>query len=200
MKTYSIAHHNERTLRFAGLLLSHRAQDVTSPPLPALHGFGEISMKNAYVTPRGLVVHTDTRVRFLAGAFAFTPYVKIFCALAGDSTVVLAQKGRTFDVEIGLAPSFDVHAIENFPITIAIPTFLTIGGPGFFGDGGRLGAFTTGPSASIPLKLISGSHFSWRLNAGESWYHLLDDNLLNPRACSETAAGGINSSGTSIGC
>src|SRR5205085_669633 len=38
----------------------------------------------------------------------FQPYVKLFYAVSGDSTVVLGNHGGTFDVEIGAAPSIDL--------------------------------------------------------------------------------------------
>src|SRR5262249_21395492 len=37
---------------------------------------------------------------------AFNPYVKLFYAMAGDSTVVFGRKGGTYDVEIGMVPSY----------------------------------------------------------------------------------------------
>ena len=236
--------------------------------LSSIHGFAELSVKNSYITPRGLVVHTnglaiqslmglvaDTysgtglvrKVSFVSGVwadlhtgrhgakraiwneidyftgistqlgdrwdagvtyvlftspphdfkpehniefklaykdniahrnFSLDPYVKLFYAVAGDSTVVLGSKGHTFDVETGFAPSYAIHAIEGLPITIEIPTFVTIGGPGFFGDSGRLGTFSTGPWGSIPVKWISLGRVKSHLDIGLSYYRLLDNNLV----------------------
>ena len=74
--------------------------------------------------------------------------------MAGDSTVVLGRKGSAFVVEIGLVPTFSIQAFHDYPLSLTLPTFLTLGGPGFFGDGGVLGVFSTGPSVSVPLSFI----------------------------------------------
>jgi hypothetical protein len=40
-------------------------------------------------------------------AFTFNPYVKLFYAISGSSTVVVGNQGDTYDVEIGLVPTLD---------------------------------------------------------------------------------------------
>ena len=232
-------------------------QAVADTPT-ALHGFAAVTLKNAYITPRGLVVHTSgmeiqplgglvfplqssagvwgdlatdqhdkyvgawnefdyfagvsakiaqkfeigaTYVVFtspphnchpeqnlefklaydesaVASRWSIHPYLKLFYAITGDSTIVLGKKGGTFDVEIGVAPTRSVQSSPGRSITVSFPTFLTIGGPGFFGDGRHLGVFSTGPSASFPLNAISARMGSWRLDALVTYFHLLDDNLV----------------------
>jgi hypothetical protein len=225
-----------------------------------LHGFGDLSVKNDYVTPRGLVVTTDgvtiqvlnglslvspggvaitagtwtdlnpgynptynstvvnefdffvgisgkITPRLTAGieysqfispqnafrdeknlefslkyadggpddAFAINPYVKLFWAIDGDSTVVLGKKGGTFDVELGAVPTY-----KTGDFTLSAPTWITIGPESYWGEvtpDGMLGVVSTGLKGSVPLKFLKG-------NAGASvyaqvqYYHLINDNLL----------------------
>ena len=232
-----------------------------------VHGFLEVSFKNAYVTPRGLVVHVDgiaiqpiagialalysgsgplDRVVFVNGVWndlhtsqdspdvggwnefdyfaavsiqafhrlefgatysvftspphnfklehnvelklgfddtgyltqlAVHPYAKVFFAVAGDSPVVLGGTGGAFDVELGVVPTRSLHAILRAPITVALPSFVTFGSPGFFGDGGVMGVLVTGPEISIPLGFPARLG-AWHVQLSATYFHLFDENLV----------------------
>ncbi len=233
-----------------------------------VHGFLEVTLKNAYITPRGLVVHTGgATIQPLAGivlvlasggvldslslstgvwcdlnarqnaeyvgawnefdyfggvsaklakrlelgvsyllftspphnfrpehnvelkvalddsgwirSAAFRPYVKFFWAVAGDSTVVLGKQGGTWDAEFGLSPSYRLQAIRSYPISLALPTFLTLGSRSFFGGGGNVGVLSTGLSASAPLSFMPTRMGSWTGELGATYYHLVNDSLVS---------------------
>jgi hypothetical protein len=232
----------------------------------ALHGFAEVSFHNAYITPRGLVVHSNSlaiqpmagtvlsitppsrvltdvslfagvwsdlnarqhhpkvgalvELDFFAGVSAtllkdlelgvsyvvfnspthgysplhnvefsvayddsrylnggvFRPYAKLFYNIAGGSVVVLGKTG-TFDVELGISPGYTFRGRGKSALSVAIPTYVTLGGPGFFGDGGVPGVVATGPMFSVPLSYLPPSMGAWRIETGATYFRLLNANL-----------------------
>lgn len=118
----------------------------------------------------------ENNVEFLFGyddGF-LNPYVKLFWAVSGDSTVVVGRKGNTYDVEIGLLPT-----IEFQYFTLLAPTWITVG-PASFWNGGALGlknkncnfgVFSTGLNFKFPL--IFGYIY-----LGGQYYYLINDSLL----------------------
>jgi hypothetical protein len=54
-------------------------------------------------------------------AFSVNPYVKLFYAISGDSTVVVGKQGGTYDVEIGMLPALALKKINGVPLTITAP-------------------------------------------------------------------------------
>lgn len=241
---------------------------------PSLHGFGEVSVKNDYVTPRGLVVTTagvtiqslnglvlvlpngiafhagtwldvnpgyskadgnitavnefdwfvgvsgdvapglnvgieyseflsgQTSVAFKnehnlefsakysddpKGKFSFNPYAKLFWAFSSkSSTVVLGKAGGTFDVELGVVPTYKASGV-----TFSAPTWITVGPKTYWGLGpnkdGNLGVFSTGLKASTPLSFIKGgAGASVFLSA--QYFHLINDNLVAAKAILNSGA------------
>lgn len=233
----------------------------------SLHGFGDVSLKNDYVTPRGLVVttagatvqvlnglvlvapggisiHAGTWVdlnpgysrahgnitavnefdyfvgisgeiakgltagveysQFISGqpsvafkdeyniefslkyadkpsgGFSFNPYAKVFWAVDGDSTVVLGKKGDTFDVELGLVPTYAAG-----PVTLSAPTWITVGPETYWGTGastdGNFGVVSTGLKASTPLSFLKGGAKA-NIYAQVQYYHLINDNLVTAKS------------------
>jgi hypothetical protein len=118
----------------------------------------------------------------------FNPYVKLFYAAAGDSTVVVGKRGGTFDVELGLIPTLDLTK-RGIPLILTAPTWITVG-PEEYWNGGTgilqcttcsassFGVFTTGLHAKVPLKFIPASYGNWYVTAGGQYFHLINDNLL----------------------
>jgi hypothetical protein len=107
----------------------------------------------------------------------FSPYVKWFYALKGDSTVVTGKRGGTYDVEMGATPTFDLHDV-GAPLTLTIPTWVTLGPKGYWGgDHSNLGVFSTGLkfSYALPAPPALGH---WSVYAGYQYYHLINDNLV----------------------
>ncbi|HXJ02306.1 MAG TPA: hypothetical protein VNH44_13870 [Micropepsaceae bacterium] len=101
----------------------------------------------------------------------FKPYVKLFYALSGDSTVVTGRHGGTFDVEIGMAPTIDLA-----PFTLSAPTWITVGPETFWGGGGNVGVFSTGLTLTYPLPIPTPLGH-WSAKAGFQYYNFINDRL-----------------------
>ena len=100
------------------------------------------------------------------------PYVKLFYAMDGDSTVVTGKRGDTYDVEIGASPS-----IKLDPVILSAPTWVTVGPKGYWGGDQNAGVFSTGLKATLPLDLPNSAGH-WSVYAGYQYYHLINDNLV----------------------
>jgi hypothetical protein len=152
-----------------------------------------------FLSPPG-VFQTEHNVEFSAyykDPYSLNPYVKVFWAVGGDSTVVLGRRGDTYDVEIGAAPS---HTFKSMGLTVSAPTWITVGPSNFWCDGnagaaqfaasikGRgcadsnFGVFSTGLKASLPITAIGPAYGSWSFNAGVQYYHLINGSLVDAHA------------------
>lgn len=251
---------------------------------PSLHGFGEISVKNDYVTPRGLVVttagatvqilnglvlvlpsgvafHAGTwtdlnpgystadgnittvnefdffvgvsgkiaenltagveYVHFISGqpsvafkderniefslkyadapdaTFSFNPYAKLFWAFdSKSSTVVLGKAGDTFDVELGVVPTY-----KGKGYTVTAPTWITVGpksywltkanATAFGAERDNFGVVSTGLKVSTPLSFIKGGANANVFAFGQ-YYHLVNDGLKASKALLNSGADSRN--------
>ena len=122
---------------------------------------------------------------------ALNPYVKWFYAAAGDSTVVVGKKGDTYDVELGIVPTYVIKT-DNRSITLTAPTWITVGPTTYWNDGatgcGALstspcsksneGVFSTGLEARMPLDFIPRAYGNWYVKGGVQYYHIINDSLL----------------------
>ena len=106
------------------------------------------------------------------GPVKINPYVKMFNAVSGNSTVVLGKKGGTFDVEIGAAPSIPVA-----PVVISFPTWVTVGPSNFWGGGGNVGVFSIGGKVTLPLSFIPAKFGGWYIDAGVQFYDFINHQL-----------------------
>jgi hypothetical protein len=108
------------------------------------------------------------------GSFAFKPYVKLFYAIAGDSTVVLGDTGDTYDVEIGMVPTLSLGAA-----TVTFPTWFTVGPESYWGgDNGNFGVASIGAAVKYPLG-IPAQFGKWYVEAGVQYYHFINDSLVD---------------------
>ena len=111
--------------------------------------------------------------------FAINPYAKFFWAISGDSTVVTGRKGDTFDVELGVAPSYTFLKETEYPITVTVPTFITVGPENFWGGDQNFGVFNTSVNFTVPLSFIPAKYGHWHAGVGVSYYYLINDELVN---------------------
>ncbi len=112
---------------------------------------------------------------------SFKPYVKLFYAVSGGSTVVVGKAGGTFDVELGMAPSLDLHPY-GAPIILSAPTWVTLGPQSFWGGGGDAGVFSTGVKATYPLTGVPASAGHWSVYGAYQYYNLVNDRLVTAEA------------------
>jgi hypothetical protein len=136
-----------------------------------------ISPQNAFKTETNLEFSLAFDDSAYLKTITFKPYVKLFYALSGDSTVVTGKHGGTYDVEIGAAPTLDLHP-HGAPIILSAPTWITVGPEGFWGHGGgNAGVFSTGLKATYPLPLPpTAGH--WSIYGAYQYYNLINDRLV----------------------
>jgi hypothetical protein len=128
--------------------------------------------------------------------FALNPYVNLFYAAAGPSTVALGKNGGTYRFDVGIAPSFDMSKSWNVPLTITIPLWVTLGPTDYWNRGGpgvalcgagtnapcatdNIGYLATGVKAKWSLASIIPSRLgNWYLSGSALYYHIYNDSLL----------------------
>jgi hypothetical protein len=126
----------------------------------------------------------------------FHPYVKLFYAAQGPSTVVLGNRGGTYDVELGVVPTYDAKKATGIPVTFTFPTWVTVGPTNYWNrnDGttnacgplsaspcslSNAGVFSTGIQGKLALDAIVPKRLgSWYVKAGARYYHIINDALL----------------------
>jgi hypothetical protein len=113
----------------------------------------------------------------LLAPISLHPYAKLFYEIHGPSVVVTGKGGGSFDVELGVVPTWDLHPY-NFPATLTAPTWLTVGPSDFWGGGGNLGVFSTGLTATFPLEFMPKSLGGWNFHVGAQYYDMINNNLL----------------------
>jgi hypothetical protein len=136
----------------------------------------------------------------------FHPYVKLFYAASGPSTVVLGKKGGTYDVELGVVPIYDAKKATGIPVVFTFPTWVTVGPSTYWNrnDGttnvcgplsaspcslSNAGVFTTGIQGKLALDTIVPKRLgNWYLKAGARYYHIINDALLAAQEFTGTAA------------
>ncbi len=111
------------------------------------------------------------------GPVKLNPYIKLFYAVSGDSTVITGAKGGTFDVEIGAAPAYQITG-GDYPVTLSLPTWITVGPSDFWGGTDNWGVFSTGLTATVPLAFVPAKFGHWNAHAGLQYYNMLNSQLL----------------------
>ena len=122
------------------------------------------------------------------GPFTLNPYVKLFYAASGDSTVVTGKAGNTYDVEIGIVPTVDMKKYTGLSLTVSAPTWVTVGPSDYWNVGGNpcgtalcstdnVGVFSTGLTAKLALDWVPARYGKWYAKAGFQYYDFLNDNL-----------------------
>ena len=141
---------------------------------------------------------------------SFHPYVKLFYAMSGPSTVVLGSKGGTYDIELGIVPTLDAKKATGLPLVFTAPTWITVGPTGYWNrnDGttnvcgplsaapcatSNAGVFTTGRQSKLGLDAIVPKRLgNWYVKAGARYYHIINDALLAAQEFTGAAGGASN--------
>jgi hypothetical protein len=119
------------------------------------------------------------------------PYVKLFYAASGDSTVVTGKMGQTFDVELGIVPTVDLKK-QGWPVVFTVPTWVTVGPEEYWNRGvtgcgtlattpcnlANAGVFSTGLTGKVALGFIPARLGNWYAKGGFQYYHIINDSLL----------------------
>ncbi len=134
------------------------------------------------------------------------PYVKLFYAASGPSTVVLGDKGDTYDIELGVVPTYDSKKATGLPLVFTFPTWVTVGPSSYWNrnDGttnvcgtlsnapcalSNAGVVTTGIQGKLALDAIVPKRLgNWYIKAGARYYHIINDALLAAQEFTGTAA------------
>jgi hypothetical protein len=129
------------------------------------------------------------------------PYAKLFLAVSGPSTVVLGKAGGTYDVELGMVPTYDLTR-SGVPLVLTVPTWVTVGPSTFWNNGAtgcgvsvltpcaasNAGVVSTGLTGKAPLTFIPKRLGNWYADAGFQYYHLINDTLLLAQTITGTGA------------
>jgi hypothetical protein len=127
------------------------------------------------------------------------PYVKLFYAASGPSTVVVGKSGQTYDVELGIVPTLSLKKYTGANVTLTAPTWVTVGPSTYWNVGGNVcgvalcstdsaGVFSTGLTAKWGLDFIPSRLGNWYAKGGFQYYHIINDNLLLAQTVVGTAA------------
>jgi hypothetical protein len=111
-------------------------------------------------------------------AISIHPYVKLFWEVAGPSTVVLGERGPTYDVELGATPTLKVTPF-GIPVTLTAPTWITVGPSSYWGGTSNFGVFSTGINAKTPLSFVPARYGNWYVDAGIQYYNLINGKLVS---------------------
>jgi hypothetical protein len=117
------------------------------------------------------------------------PYVKLFYAVSGPSTVVVGKPGDTYDVEIGIVPTLALKKYTGWNLTLTAPTWITVGPASYWNVGGNVcgvalcstdnaGVFSTGLTGKLMMDWIPARLGNWYLKGGFQYYYIINDNLL----------------------
>jgi hypothetical protein len=141
---------------------------------------------------------------------ALHPYVKLFYELFGPSTVVLGNRGGTYDVELGVVPTIDTKKYSGIPLVFTFPSWITVGPTNYWNrnDGttnacgalstspcalSNAGVVTTGIEGKLALDAIVPKRLgSWYVKAGARYYHIINDALLAAQEFTGAAGGASN--------
>lgn len=130
-----------------------------------------------------LKISFDDSKMWGSSGFALNPYVDLWYAIAGSSTVVLGDTGSTGYVELGIVPTYTCKAIANYPLTFTFPTYVSVGpneywdATGAFDDS-NFGLFSVSANVSVPLSMIPVKYGHWHLDAGVTYDYIINDALL----------------------
>lgn len=116
--------------------------------------------------------------------FALNPYVDIFYAVAGSSTVVQGDTGSTGYLEVGVVPTYVYKGITDLPITFTFPIYFSVGPSGYWDatndDDIDFGVLSAGVNASVPLTAIIPTRYGhWHFDAGVTYFNLLNGTLFD---------------------
>ncbi len=136
-----------------------------------------ISPVDDYEPPHNLefkIAYSDHFLEELTpwGKASINPYAKLFVELSNKATV--SSTDSSYNFELGLTPSY---VFNGYPLSIALPSFITLPGPGFYSEDGIPGVISTGVKVTAPLTFIPKRYGSWAIYGGVQYYHIYNDGI-----------------------
>lgn len=115
--------------------------------------------------------------------WSINPYVDIWWAVGGSSTVVLGDQGGTGYLEFGIVPTKTIKVSGDTPLTFSFPTYFSVGPEGYWDesgdfDAGYFGLFSISANLSVPISAIPVKYGNWHFDVGVTYDYLINDALL----------------------
>jgi hypothetical protein len=118
-----------------------------------------------------------------SSGFGLHPYVDCWWAISGGSTVVLGRAGATGYFEPGIVPTYTCKMVPSYPITLTLPTYVSVGPRTYWAasglPGGNFGVFSCSLNASVPLSFIPTKYGFWHADFGFTYDYLINTSLLH---------------------
>jgi hypothetical protein len=142
------------------------------------------------------------------------PYAKLWYEISGPSVVVLGNRGGTYDVELGIVPTFDTSKYTGLPLVFTTPTWVTVGPTNFWNSNNgttnfcgatnrqacalsNAGVFTTGVEGKLALTSVVPKRLgNWYVKGGVRYYYIINNALLAAQELTGSAGGAANVTGT----
>jgi hypothetical protein len=148
------------------------------------------SPTGAYTTEHNvdLLISYDDSSLWGSSGFGLHPNIDCWYAISGSSTVVAGRKGGTGYFQPGIAPSYTFNANPNYPVTLSVPAYISLGPPDYWSVGssprkgtwgnGNVGVFSVAVEASMPLSFIPGRYGNWFLDGSVHYFDIISNGLL----------------------
>jgi len=136
-----------------------------------------ISPQDAYKTENNIETKFAYNDTDLLHDFALHPYMKYFYEVKGSSTVVTGRAGGTYDIELGITPSYTYKGIENYPITFTFPALITVGPKSYWGGTQDFGTVQASVDLSVPLAFVPVKFGFWHAEAGFTFVYDINHKL-----------------------
>jgi hypothetical protein len=129
------------------------------------------------------ISYDDSAMWGKESGFALNPYVDLWVAISGGATVVEGRAGGTGYVEPGIVPTYTFKAVPEYPVTVTIPTYFSVGPRTYWAlpgrPGGDFGLFSTAFDATVPLAFVPTKYGFWHGDVGITYDYLINTSLLH---------------------
>ncbi len=168
------------------------SQDVVSPAVTALHGFGFLQQD---------VIKLGLNDSFTGWPITFNPYVAFLYEWpggAGQEPACFTCANNAGVWQFGMTPTVNLSKYWGIPVTLKAPTYVWVGDTSFWGTGlapgsgassQGLGTFSTGLTAVVPLSFMPAHYGHWFVKGGFQWYDVVNNALQGDNAFSICGAG-----------
>ncbi len=94
---------------------------------------------------------------------------------------------------IGMTPTLDLSKYWGIPVTLTAPTWFDVAQTSYWGpvSSGAVGMFTSGLTATIPLKFMPAQYGHWWVKGGFQWYDIINTQLQVDNAITGNGATSI---------